>query len=57
MGHSLHRGASKGEHAEIARFHSNPEGQWVWGRPVRGARLGTPGQGRPARDARSGAPG
>ena len=36
LGHSLHRGASKGQRAEIARFHSNPEGQWVWGRPARG---------------------
>ena len=32
MGHSLHRGASKGQRAEIARFHSNPEGQWPCGR-------------------------
>ena len=40
MGRSLHRGASKGQRAEIARFHSNLQGQWVWGRPVRGARLG-----------------
>ena len=40
LGRSLHRGASKGQPTEIARFHSNPLGQWVWGRPVRGARLG-----------------
>jgi len=32
LGRSLHWGASKGERAEIARFHSNPEGQWPCGR-------------------------
>ena len=42
LGRSLHRGASKGQRTEISRFHSNPEGQWVWGRPARDA---------PARDA------
>jgi hypothetical protein len=32
MGRSLHRGASKPQREEIARFRSNPPGQWLCGR-------------------------
>ena len=32
MARRLHRGASKSQRAEIARFRSNPSGQWLCGR-------------------------
>ena len=37
MARRLHRGASKRQRTEIARFRSNPPGQGLCGRPVRGS--------------------